>query len=151
MLWSRHSGADNMSMLTKLVLVEELERDSAELARLRQRVSELDREVGELVADRDFLRGELQASEDGSGITNVTEQLQAQIAVERESREHAQAQVERLRGAVPLLRDLAVCPFCHESMECEDSEFGCEHHVEPWRWRALRAARAAMAGEGKGE
>jgi hypothetical protein len=51
-------------------------------------------------AENVLLRGELRASEDHSGITNVVEQMQVQLGKERDAREGAESSLTTLQGAL---------------------------------------------------
>jgi hypothetical protein len=56
-------------------------------------------------AENVLLRGELRASEDHSGITNVVEQMQVQLGKERDAREGAESSLTTLQGALKANRD----------------------------------------------
>lgn len=56
-------------------------------------------------AERDLLNLEIKALEDGTGATNIQEQFDAQLAVEREAREAAGADVARLKKGIVKLHE----------------------------------------------
>lgn len=80
-----------------------------------QHVATLKTERDSLAAQVELLLGELKAADDGSGITNVAEQMEAQIKVERVGREQAEAEVVALNAQLP--KGMKHCTIRYE--ECK--------------------------------
>jgi chromosome segregation ATPase len=111
-----------------------------ERARLLMIQREADAEIERLRAELELERGEVKALEDGTGLTNVREQLEAQRDVEQRARERAEEhaalaekEIDRLRGEV-------------ERLQAELERLKGEGKLTPAIWKSMSLdARAAYA------